>query len=240
MDKIIKTKKDHSIFRKKKWQPQIQHYQSQYRVSNWITARERNWANKEERERMLSSSSCSSRLAAVSSATNLIFNSKQSLIKNLNFKFVSSKPFLYTSFKPTIRWNNHMFSRMENSGSRFVTRASSAQPLKNPDELIDSVETFIFDCDGIVFSKVIFFIYFFGFFLLCVYKLSWKIIIFFGIILFDILQELSGKGINWLKVFQKLLTCLDQRFVLFLFRSLSGLSKWQELLIQTYKILGIF
>lgn len=29
----------------------------------------------------------------------------------------------------------------------FTTRAS-AQPLKNAEELIDSVETFIFDCDG--------------------------------------------------------------------------------------------
>lgn len=38
---------------------------------------------------------------------------------------------------------------MENSASRLVTRAS-AQPLKNPDELVDSVETFIFDCDGII------------------------------------------------------------------------------------------
>lgn len=45
---------------------------------------------------------------------------------------------------------------MESSASRFVTRASSAQPLKNPDELIDSVETFIFDCDGIVVNQVFF------------------------------------------------------------------------------------
>lgn len=29
----------------------------------------------------------------------------------------------------------------------FTTRAS-AQPLKNPEELIEFVETFIFDCDG--------------------------------------------------------------------------------------------
>ena len=33
----------------------------------------------------------------------------------------------------------------------FAVRAS-AQPLKNADELIDSVETFIFDCDGQFFS----------------------------------------------------------------------------------------
>ncbi|OIV89615.1 hypothetical protein TanjilG_15810 [Lupinus angustifolius] len=33
----------------------------------------------------------------------------------------------------------------------FTTRAS-AQPLKNADELIDSVETFIFDCDGVIWK----------------------------------------------------------------------------------------
>lgn len=31
------------------------------------------------------------------------------------------------------------------ASSRIV---SAAQPLKDPDQLIDSVETFIFDCDG--------------------------------------------------------------------------------------------
>lgn len=39
--------------------------------------------------------------------------------------------------------NNCGRSRMES----FTTRAS-AQPLKNPEELIEFVETFIFDCDG--------------------------------------------------------------------------------------------
>lgn len=38
------------------------------------------------------------------------------------------------------------YRKMEASSS-FVTRAS-AQPLTNADSLIDSVETFIFDCDG--------------------------------------------------------------------------------------------
>ncbi|XP_057961754.1 phosphoglycolate phosphatase 1A, chloroplastic-like isoform X1 [Malania oleifera] len=33
----------------------------------------------------------------------------------------------------------------------FTTRAS-AQPLKNADELIDSVKTFIFDCDGVIWK----------------------------------------------------------------------------------------
>jgi len=35
----------------------------------------------------------------------------------------------------------------------FTTKASAAaQPLTNADELIGSVETFIFDCDGLCFS----------------------------------------------------------------------------------------
>ncbi|MCD7460201.1 Phosphoglycolate phosphatase 1A, chloroplastic [Datura stramonium] len=40
---------------------------------------------------------------------------------------------------------------MEAAKSSFVTRAS-AQPLTSPGELIDSVETFIFDCDGVIWK----------------------------------------------------------------------------------------
>ncbi|KAB1203441.1 Phosphoglycolate phosphatase 1B, chloroplastic [Morella rubra] len=60
----------------------------------------------------------------------------------------------------SIRWNSNKnnsdntnksnkcdSSRMEG----FTTRAS-AQPLKNAEELIDSVETFIFDCDGVIWK----------------------------------------------------------------------------------------
>ena len=46
--------------------------------------------------------------------------------------------------------NNYRNKSNKCGGSRmesFTTRAS-AQPLKNAEELIDSVETFIFDCDG--------------------------------------------------------------------------------------------
>ncbi|KAF3652481.1 Phosphoglycolate phosphatase 1A, chloroplastic [Capsicum annuum] len=41
---------------------------------------------------------------------------------------------------------------MESAKSRIVTKASSTQPLTNPGELIDSVETFIFDCDGVIWK----------------------------------------------------------------------------------------
>ncbi|KAG6590105.1 hypothetical protein SDJN03_15528, partial [Cucurbita argyrosperma subsp. sororia] len=52
----------------------------------------------------------------------------------------------------SFRWNSsskRKFNRSRMEG--FAVRAS-AQPLKNADELIDSVETFIFDCDGELFS----------------------------------------------------------------------------------------
>jgi len=44
------------------------------------------------------------------------------------------------------------------ASSGFTVNASSAQakaqPLKDPDQLIDSVETFIFDCDGNVWFVI--------------------------------------------------------------------------------------
>ncbi|KAG7022191.1 Phosphoglycolate phosphatase 1B, chloroplastic [Cucurbita argyrosperma subsp. argyrosperma] len=49
-------------------------------------------------------------------------------------------------------WNSgskRKFNRSRMEG--FAVRAS-AQPLKNADELIDSVETFIFDCDGVIWK----------------------------------------------------------------------------------------
>lgn len=64
-------------------------------------------------------------------SNDLVFTWKNSCFNNSNQKF---------SFK------SRKSSRME---SNLVTKVSaSAQPLKNADELMDSVETFIFDCDG--------------------------------------------------------------------------------------------
>lgn len=40
----------------------------------------------------------------------------------------------------------------QRSTMESLTTRALAQPLKNADELIDSVETFIFDCDGILLS----------------------------------------------------------------------------------------
>lgn len=46
-----------------------------------------------------------------------------------------------------IRWKRKANSCSRSGMATFTTRAA-ALPLKNADELIDSVETFIFDCDG--------------------------------------------------------------------------------------------
>ncbi|XP_028785150.1 phosphoglycolate phosphatase 1B, chloroplastic-like isoform X2 [Neltuma alba] len=59
-------------------------------------------------------------------------------IKNPSSKFAS------------VRWNRKANSN-RSAMETFTTRAS-AQPLKNADELIDSVETFIFDCDGVIWK----------------------------------------------------------------------------------------
>uniref|UniRef100_A0A2N9EU32 Phosphoglycolate phosphatase n=1 Tax=Fagus sylvatica TaxID=28930 RepID=A0A2N9EU32_FAGSY len=50
--------------------------------------------------------------------------------------------------------NNYRNKSNKCGGSRMesVTTRASAQPLKNAEELIDSVETFIFDCDGVIWK----------------------------------------------------------------------------------------
>ncbi|KAL6952525.1 Phosphoric monoester hydrolase, partial [Sarracenia purpurea var. burkii] len=74
-------------------------------------------------------------------------NSKKSN-GNSNSSFIPSQ--VYGSVKKTFSGWNSSARRMEASSS-FVARAS-AQPLKNADKLIDSVETFIFDCDGVIWK----------------------------------------------------------------------------------------
>ncbi|CAN6483157.1 unnamed protein product [Victoria cruziana] len=58
---------------------------------------------------------------------------------------VSAQQLLFPSFCSKIR------PRMSVSGADLSVRAS-AEPLKNAEELINSVETFIFDCDGVIWK----------------------------------------------------------------------------------------
>ncbi|KAL3578951.1 hypothetical protein D5086_020455 [Populus alba] len=65
-------------------------------------------------------------------------------LKGLSHNFTNC-----TTWNKNLNSNRKCNTRMEN----FTTKASAAaQPLKNADELIDSVETFIFDCDGVIWK----------------------------------------------------------------------------------------
>lgn len=85
-----------------------------------------------------------------------------------NFKCISSSVSIPTSFgsslinadrrkkiNTTVGWSNYS-SRMDKKKNSVVTCAATAsvaaQPLENADALIDSVETFIFDCDGVIWK----------------------------------------------------------------------------------------
>ncbi|XP_012085815.2 phosphoglycolate phosphatase 1A, chloroplastic [Jatropha curcas] len=69
-------------------------------------------------------------------------------------KFLGLKRLSYNCFSTAnSKWNQNfkLYSRKSSTALRMETRAT-AQPLKNADELIDSVETFIFDCDGVIWK----------------------------------------------------------------------------------------
>ncbi|KAL9351937.1 hypothetical protein Peur_054617 [Populus x canadensis] len=69
-------------------------------------------------------------------------------------KFLGLKG-LSHNFTNCTTWNKNLnLSRKRNTRMEsFKAKASAAaQPLKNADELIDSVETFIFDCDGVIWK----------------------------------------------------------------------------------------
>jgi hypothetical protein len=67
----------------------------------------------------------------------------------------------------SIRWNtnkSNTTNKCERSRMASFTTRASAQPLKNPEELIESVKTFIFDCDGEGGVLLFFILEFFYFF----------------------------------------------------------------------------
>ncbi|KVI07506.1 HAD-like domain-containing protein [Cynara cardunculus var. scolymus] len=104
----------------------------------------------------------SSRATAVSSAAPHRF-----LTHSVNnFNCISSSLSLPTSFgssslinddrrqkkiNTTVGWSNRM-DKKKISVVTCATASVAAQPLENADALIDSVETFIFDCDGVIWK----------------------------------------------------------------------------------------
>ncbi|EOA16821.1 hypothetical protein CARUB_v10005042mg, partial [Capsella rubella] len=103
---------------------------------------------KEKKKRMLSRS--------VASAVSQVSSSSSSSLLPNTKPFFSLKPFSgyrSSSFSGgSIRKINHKPLRMTSSSGMTPPRAMAAQQLENADELIDSVETFIFDCDGVIWK----------------------------------------------------------------------------------------
>lgn len=79
------------------------------------------------------------------------FNSPKFLSKKIP---LISNPAFYNSLRPIIEWNSVRSSTSRRMASRIVTARASAEKLKDPDQLIDSVKTFIFDCDGMILLKL--------------------------------------------------------------------------------------
>ncbi|KAL2941472.1 Phosphoglycolate phosphatase 1B chloroplastic [Bienertia sinuspersici] len=92
-----------------------------------------------------------------SSSRAFISVAPNSLSKTLISSNFVAKPRNLSSFSRqffhliTLKCNSNRNHNHRKMASSVSTRAS-AQQLKNPDELIDSVETFIFDCDGVIWK----------------------------------------------------------------------------------------
>ncbi|PIA25841.1 hypothetical protein AQUCO_10800057v1 [Aquilegia coerulea] len=76
---------------------------------------------------------------------------------SLNYRFLANKN-ISTTTHLSSGWRINSSSSSSSSSSKMeisnhpAAAAAAAQPLLNPDELIDSVETFIFDCDGVIWK----------------------------------------------------------------------------------------
>ncbi|KAL3613955.1 Phosphoglycolate phosphatase 1A, chloroplastic [Castilleja foliolosa] len=92
------------------------------------------------------------KLSAASSSATLFFDTPNKF--HLAKKIPSiANPFSCNSLRPILEWS---FSKKICSRKMFVSRnagpRASAEQLKDPDHLIDSTETFIFDCDGVIWK----------------------------------------------------------------------------------------
>uniref|UniRef100_A0A9I9CXX8 phosphoglycolate phosphatase n=1 Tax=Cucumis melo TaxID=3656 RepID=A0A9I9CXX8_CUCME len=92
-------------------------------------------------------------VASSTNASKSFSNLNRNIPRFLGFNhFSPNLPDCSCSGYVSFGWNtssNRKFNRSRMDG--FAVRAS-AQPLQNADELIDSVETFIFDCDGVIWK----------------------------------------------------------------------------------------
>ncbi|KAI7737832.1 hypothetical protein M8C21_003539 [Ambrosia artemisiifolia] len=102
---------------------------------------------------MLVISDSSSRAAVVSSAVpHKYFNRISSPFSSTSSLSINEK-----KIKTRIGWSNRKDDHNNNNNNKMKTKdvfvtSAAAQPLQDADALIDSVETFIFDCDGVIWK----------------------------------------------------------------------------------------
>ncbi|XP_014617038.1 phosphoglycolate phosphatase 1B, chloroplastic-like isoform X2 [Glycine soja] len=75
----------------------------------------------------------------------------QSIPVNYRF-FDAARNSLSSPNSAIFKWKRKANYNRHSSGMGTFTTRALAQPLQNADELIDSVETFIFDCDGVIWK----------------------------------------------------------------------------------------
>jgi len=68
----------------------------------------------------------------------------------VNYRFCDAARNALSSNSAIFKWKRKSNCKRNSCGMGTFTTRAVAQPLKNADELIDSVETFIFDCDGML------------------------------------------------------------------------------------------
>ncbi|KAL0340831.1 UNVERIFIED_CONTAM: Phosphoglycolate phosphatase 1A, chloroplastic [Sesamum radiatum] len=93
------------------------------------------------------------------SAAVAVSSSSSTLFLNPHNRFNFSKripsvanPSLCNSLRPIVEWSFSKRKMDASASLRAVRPRASAEQLKDPDQLIDSVETFIFDCDGVIWK----------------------------------------------------------------------------------------
>ncbi|KAL0382581.1 UNVERIFIED_CONTAM: Phosphoglycolate phosphatase 1A, chloroplastic [Sesamum calycinum] len=93
------------------------------------------------------------------SAAVAVSSSSSTLFLNPHNRFNFSKripsvanPSLCNSLRPIVEWSFSKRKMDASASLRAVSPRASAEQLKDPDQLIDSVETFIFDCDGVIWK----------------------------------------------------------------------------------------
>ncbi|KAG4922543.1 hypothetical protein JHK82_051516 [Glycine max] len=70
----------------------------------------------------------------------------------VNYRFCDAARNSLSSNSAIFKWKRTANYNRNRSGMGTFTTRALAQPLQNADELIDSVETFIFDCDGVIWK----------------------------------------------------------------------------------------